>query len=150
MQRGVKLQIQITPRSWKKDENILRCESRAHVGTSDVKTRRSKIWHYYPFKSFKRRSFPNKDQWGITINLTPLLKNLAENSSNTPPLREKKYFPNIILKETVFRNSVTMCQARSKLSKKTPLPWHSPFHSSLELFHKGWVRQTSPSHFLLL
>jgi hypothetical protein len=63
MQWGVKLQIQITPRSWSKDEKILGCELEAQVGTSDGKNRMSKIWRYCLFKQ------PVLDTYKVTFCL---------------------------------------------------------------------------------
>ncbi len=51
MRREVKLQIQITPRSWSQKRKDCRVWIRAQVGSSDGKNRRSKIWRYCPFNT---------------------------------------------------------------------------------------------------
>jgi hypothetical protein len=69
MQRGVKLQSRITPRSWSKRRKDLGCESGAQVGTSDGKNRRSKIWRHSPFNEriilLKTPTFHDLFLWSI-------------------------------------------------------------------------------------
>jgi hypothetical protein len=50
MQQGVKLQIQIKPRSFSKRTKSIGDKSEAQVSSPDGKNRKSKIWRYCPFK----------------------------------------------------------------------------------------------------